>query len=253
MSRPARLLPLVLALAPCLALPPRLPASDSTRHGADPMLEPHTASLLVDYFETFLREKDIEAFRRSVTSRYTEGTLARLARSGGLQARRAAILALGLVGSFEVNEVVARGLRDPDPSIRNLAQNALWAIWYRADSPENNATLQEVRDLIGRERYAEAEALASRLIARAPGFAEAHNQKAIALFAQERFAESAASCRRVLERNPYHIGALGGLGQCYIRLDRRADALEVFRRAWKVQPYSTNLKETVEALEAEVD
>ncbi|MDB5352226.1 MAG: tetratricopeptide repeat protein [Planctomycetota bacterium] len=244
-------LTLVFAPAIWIANPPSCLASP--RHGADVMLEPHTASLLVDYFETFLREKDIEAFHRSVTARYTEGTLSRLARSGSLQARRAAVLALGLIGSFQVNETVARGLRDPDPVIRNLSHNALWAIWFRADTAENNATLQEVRDLIGRERYREAQDLAAKLIARSPNFAEAYNQRAIALFSQDKFAESAADCRQALERNPYHVGALAGLGQCFLRLDRRRDALATFRRALKVEPYSTSLKQTVEHLETEGD
>lgn len=215
------------------------------------MLEPHTASLLVDYFETFLRDKDIEAFHRSVTARYTEGTLGRLARSEGVRARRAAILALGLIGGFNSNETVARALKDTDLTVRNLAQNALWAIWFRADSPENNANLEQVRDLIGRERFREALDLASRLVAHAPGFAEAHNQRAIALFFLERITESAEACRQTLNRNPYHIGALAGLGQCYLKLDRREDALATFRRALKVQPFSENLKQTVDMLEAE--
>jgi tetratricopeptide (TPR) repeat protein len=223
------------------------------RDGAESLLEPPTSSILVDCFETFLRDKDLDAFQRGVMARYTEGTLARLARSGGIQARRAAFLALGLTGSFKVNEVVAKGLRDPDPAVRTLAQSALWSIWYRADSPENNAALGDVRELIGRQRYREAEELATRLIARAPAFAEAYNQRAIAMFFEERFAESALDCRRALERNPYHIGALGGLGQCCLRLDRRTDALATFRRALKIQPFSADLRETVEALEAEVE
>ena len=163
------------------------------------------------------------------------------------------ILALGLVGSFQVNETVARGLRDPDPAVRNLAHNALWAIWCRADTVENNATLREASDLIARSRFREAQDLCAQLIARAPNFAEAYNQKAIAHFSLDQFAESAAECRRALERNPYHIGALAGLGECYLRLYRRRDALATFRRALKVEPYSTTLRQTVELLEAEAD
>ena len=172
---------------------------------------------------------------------------------GSLQARRAAILALGLVGTFESNRVVAKSLADSDVAVRNLAQNALWAIWFRADTPENNALLQEVRDLIGRERLAEALAAADRLIARSPKFAEAHNQKAIILFAQGRFRESASACRKVLKQNPYHIGALGGLGQCEIKLELYQDALATFRKALSLQPYSEGLRETISVLEAEVE
>ncbi|MDR3638488.1 MAG: hypothetical protein P4L84_32085, partial [Isosphaeraceae bacterium] len=82
------------------------------------MLEPQTSSVLVDYYEGFLRDQDIERFRRQVASRYTEGTLARVADAGGTQARRAAVLALGALGTYESsNAAVARALRDSDPTV----------------------------------------------------------------------------------------------------------------------------------------
>ena len=253
-ARPAALATaLVAALAMAGALAPgRADAStDYTRHGAPPMSEPDAVPLLVCYFDGYLRDQDIEKFRLDVAARYTEGSLARLARSPSSKSRRAAVLALGLLGSFEANAAVARSLRDPDATVRNLANSALWAIWFRADSPENNATLEEVHDLINRRKFADAEDLATRLIDRAPKFAEAHNQRAIARFLRGRFAESLADCRRTLELNPYHIGALGGLGQCYLRLDRRDDALATYKRALKLQPFSEGLRETVAALEAD--
>jgi len=225
--------------------------SASSQHGVSAVPEPHNASLLIDYYEAFLRDHDIEVFQRSVVARYSEGTLTRVLQSGGTQARRAAVLALSLVGSFDVNGVVARALRDPDPAVRSLADTALWSIWFRADTPENNATLERVRALIQRQRLDDALELATRLIARAPKFAEAYNQRAIALFLMGRFEESASECRRVLERNPYHIGALSGLGQCYLRLNQHREALKVFRKALKLQPYSSGLREAVAALEAE--
>ena len=239
----------VLVLLASVALP-SLPSPCRARHGADAMLEPHTASLLVDYFDTFLRNQDIEAFRLSVMSRYGEGTLARLAQSGGTKAKRAAVLALGLLGSYEVNDVVAKRLADPDPVVRNLASNALWAIWFRADSAENNATLEQVRDLIGRERLQDAIELATKLIDRAPSFAEAYNQRAIASFHLGDFAASAADCRRVLERNPYHIGDLGGLAKSYLELGQRDEAIATFRRSLKLQPFDGDLRRAITILEA---
>ena len=215
------------------------------------MLEPHTGSLLIDYYETFLREQDVEAFRQHVAARYTEGTLGRLIESGDTQARRGAVLALGLFGSFESNAAVARALRDSDPTVRSLADNALWAIWFRADTPENNEDLERVRDLISRRRLEQAVEMATRLVARAPRFAEAYNQRAIAHFFQDHFEESAADCRRVLERNPYHFGALAGLARCQLKLDRRRDALNTFRRALRLQPFNDGLRDVVAALEAE--
>lgn len=214
------------------------------------MLEPHTGSLLVDYYETYLRDHDIDAFRLHVSSRYMEGTLARLVESPGTQARRAAVLALGLSGSFRVNAAVAKALRDTDPTVRGLADNALWAIWFRADTPENNATLEKVGALISHQRFEEAAELATRLIERSPKFAEAYNQRAIAEYFLGRFKQSAEDCRLVLERNPYHFGALSGLARCQLRGGQRESAIETLKRASKLQPFNDDIRRWRTALEA---
>ena len=246
---------LLLCLAPGLAAPPRAAqagvSSDSPRRiGAPGMLEPHTGSLLVDYYETYLRDQDIDAFRQHVSARYMEGTLARLIESPGLQARRASVLALGLFGSFEVNGAVAKALRDTDPTVRSLANNALWSIWFRADTPENNAMLEKVVRLISLQRYEEAALLASRLIDRAPRFAEAYNQRAIAEFSLGRFKECADDCRLVIARNPYHSGALSGLAKCQLHLGQREPAIETLRRVSKLQPYNQDVREWIASLES---
>jgi tetratricopeptide (TPR) repeat protein len=214
------------------------------------MLEPHTGSLLVDYYETFLRDHDINAFRQHVSARYMEGTLARLIESPNVQARRAAVLALGLFGSFEVNAAVAKAMRDSDPTVRDLADNALWAIWFRADTPENNATVATVSRLISQHRFEEAIDLATRLIARSPRFAEAYNQRAIAQYNLGRYKESAEDCRLVVDRNPYHVGALMGLAKCQRHLGQRETVIETLRRVAKLQPYNENVREWLTALEA---
>jgi hypothetical protein len=118
---------LVLALAPTLATrPPLAPAdvlADSPRRqGALGMPDPHSGSLLVTYYEAFLRDQNISAFRRQVLARYMEGTLTRLADTGNTQTRRASVFALGLIGSFQANPAVARALRDSDPTVRSLAE-----------------------------------------------------------------------------------------------------------------------------------
>jgi tetratricopeptide (TPR) repeat protein len=226
-------------------------SSDSSRrNGASGMLEPHTGSLLVDYYETYLRDQDIAAFRLHVSGRYMEGTLARLVDSPNTQARRAAVLALGLYGSFGANAAVARALKDSDPTVRSLADNALWAIWFRADTPENNATLEKVVNLISHQQFDDAAELATKLIDRAPRFAEAYNQRAIARYYTGRFAESAQDCQAVIERNPYHFGALAGLAKCQLRIGQREPAVATLRRASKLQPYNEELKAWITTLEA---
>ncbi len=212
---------------------------------------PHTGSLLVDYYEAFLKDHDLDGFRLNVSARYSEGTLARIVQSGETASRRAAILALGVFGTFEVNAVVGKALRDKDPVVRSLSESALWAIWFRADTPENNAKLEAVQARIVRNDLEQAIEKATDLIKVAPKFAEAYNQRAIAFYKLGELEKSADDCKRVLKHNPYHIGALSGLGQCEIRLGRRDDAIATFKKAVEVQPFNDGLRELVAELEAE--
>jgi tetratricopeptide (TPR) repeat protein len=207
--------------------------------------------LLVEYFRLLVADQDLEAFRGRVAARYSEETLCRLLSDApGSTTRQAAAAALGTLGGFrQSNPVLARALGDTDPVVRNLAEGSLWAIWFRADTPENNRMLQQVIQLVGQGEIRRAETLASRLIAIAPGFAEAYNQRAIIYFDQGRFAESAQDCQRVLSVNPYHVGALSGLFQCQILLDRPAEALKTLRKASKLQPYNMKFRETIRRLE----
>jgi tetratricopeptide (TPR) repeat protein len=222
--------------------------------GGPTVWESQTSSLLVDYYEAYLRERDLDQFRDRVIARYTEGTLGRVvSSSANVAARRGAVLALGVVGSFEQsNSALGRALRDQDPLVRAMAESALWTIWFRADSPENNQTLNEVSLLIQQERLEAAAGLASRLIARAPKFAEAFNQRAIALFFMGRFTESAEDCLRALRLNPYHFGALSGLAQCQLRLEQPHEALRTLRRASKLLPHSQSIRQNIQVLEAQI-
>jgi tetratricopeptide (TPR) repeat protein len=215
----------------------------------------HGRSLLIDYFKAFLSDKDIDTFKNRVAARYSEAMLGRiLTRSHSVTVRRAAVLSLGLLGSFqESNPVLGRALADSDPVARAMAEDALWSVWYRADTPENNQTLERVRVLIGRRQFREAEILATRLIAITPNFAEAYNQRAFAYFLEGRLAESASDCERVLTRNPFHIGAIEGLARCQLGLDRPRDALKSLRRALKLRPHNDALRAMVKSLEASIE
>jgi tetratricopeptide (TPR) repeat protein len=207
------------------------------------------AELLVVYFEGYVTNRDEEVFERNVAAHYTEEALAHLMLTGRPMVRQAAVLGLGRIGGYRMNAVVARALQDEDPTVRGLAEMALWSIWFRSDTPENNATLRQVSGLIEAGRSRDAELLATRLIAKAPTFAEAYNQRAIARWKLGRLGESIEDCKRVLERNPYHIGALSGMGQCHWRLGQQQEALNAFRRAARLQPRNENLREQVQALE----
>jgi tetratricopeptide (TPR) repeat protein len=212
-------------------------------------------SLLSEYYRRFLDDQDIEAFRDRADARYSEGALCRLLTdSPGVTTRRAAVVALGSLGTFpRSNPVLGRALRDSDPDVRRLAAGALWSLWFRADTPENNQALLEVVASFHRGDLSRAEALATRLIGVAPRFAEAYNQRAFIAFEQGRFDDSERDCRRVLELNPYHFGALDGLAQCQLQMDRPAQALETLRRASRLQPYNLGIQQSIRRIAARIE
>lgn len=254
--RPARIRAPLLLAACCAVASGLAPARAGTGRAdlADARRDPGDGGmLLIEYFRLLSADQDFEAFRGRVAARYSEETLCRLLTDApGITTRRASAVALGTVGGYRrSNPVLARALGDTDPLVRSLAEAALWAIWFRADTPENNRMLQRVIQLAGQGEMKQAETTATRLVAVAPGFAEAYNQRAIIYFAQGRFAESAEDCQRVLSINPYHFGALAGLFQCQLGLDRPDEALNTLRRAAKLQPYNMNFREFIRKLETQ--
>jgi tetratricopeptide (TPR) repeat protein len=188
----------------------------------------------------------LKTFKKKVSARYTEGTLQRLLDCSDSTVRQAAVLALGMLGTMDSNEPLAGLLKDEELRVRQLAADALWALWFRADSEANNRELQRVLRLTNPEA---AKGAFEILLKKAPNFAEAYNQRAILFFRHGDFQNSAADCERVLKLNPFHFGALGGLAQCYMKLRKPKAALKAFRAAYRLNPDLGGIKEAIRALE----
>ena len=184
-------------------------------------------------------------FRAAVRESYTEGTLQRLLAAPDAKVRRAAALALGLTGSSASVPAVATALRDDDPLVKHFATDALWELWFREGTEEQNQRLQDVvREPDPNRARAELEAL----LQEAPNFAEVHNQRAIWFFKRGEYARAVEDCETVLRLNPHHFGAAAGLGQCLLKLNRPRSALRAFRQALEINP-NLDLHDAVRALE----
>ncbi|HUY32571.1 MAG TPA: tetratricopeptide repeat protein [Pirellulales bacterium] len=204
---------------------------------------------LESLYQWYLDDADTATFISRVSAAYTVGTLERLAASGGRAARRAAMLALGSLADYESNAVLGRALRDDDRGVRCLAENGLRSLWCRAGDDSQRQRLGRVIQANSARHYHEAIARATELIAEAPGFAEAWNQRAIAYYGSGRYAEAIDDCKQALELNAYHFGAAAGMGECYLRLGRPRLALECFQRALKLNPGLEGVRAHVVALE----
>jgi tetratricopeptide (TPR) repeat protein len=191
-------------------------------------------------------------FRSAVRERYTEGTLQRLVNDPDVTVRRAAALALGLVGTMQSNAAVAARLHDDDPLAQRFAADAMWELWFRGGTPEQNLQLQQAVRVANADPDAGRAAL-DELIGDAPEFAEAYNQRAIGFFKRGEYARAVEDCEVVLRLNPYHFGAAAGMGQCLLKLKKPRAALRAFRQALDLNPALEHLKDTIQALEAALD
>ena len=191
----------------------------------------------------------MRSFGQAIGASYNESTLQRLLASGELTSRRAAALALGLLGTIESNPYLGQALHDEDTLLRKFAADSLWEIWLRSGSESQN---QELILALQLPDLAQALAALDELVREAPEFAEARNQRAILRFRRGDYSQSAKDCKEVLKLNPYHFGAAAGLGQCLIRMNKPRAALRAYQNALSIHP-GLDLAETIRELESALD
>lgn len=163
---------------------------------------------------------------------------------------RSAIVCLGLKGSLAHCRALAGMLRHADPGVVQLAENSLWQIWMRAGSPRGNALLARAIDLIRIDRFDEAARLLSDLSAAEPAYAEAHNQRGIALCFLDRFEEAGQAFQEALRLNGQHFAAAVSLGHTHVERGDLRGALEHYQHALQLHPQLEEIPEVVECLEA---
>lgn len=138
-------------------------------------------------------------------------------------------------------------LRGDDPALAARAEATLWEIWCRSGIPEVDRLLRQGIEAMERRELAEAVALFSRIIARAPDFAEGWNKRATARYVAEDYAGAVADCEETLARNRHHFGALSGQGLCHMALGQFWEAATLFRRALTVHPHLTSANHNLAA------
>ena len=191
---------------------------------------------LLRFYQRYLRDAETGPFIKAISEHYTVGTLMRLAGSQSYSSRRAAVMAIGFLGGYECNPTLGRALHDDDRGVRMIAETGIRQVWGRAGNEVQRQQLAAVIRLNSTRHCGEALLRASQLIAQAPWYAEAWNQRAVAHFELGRFDESVRDCQQVLDLNPYHFAAAASMGQSQLEQNDPVSALESFRRALKINP-----------------
>jgi len=191
---------------------------------------------LTTFYLDYLQQPDTARLVEQAVKYYGQPALLRLTASTQVETRRAVALVLGLVGTYEANAFLGRLLHDEDRSVRLLAENSIKNVWPRDGSKEQRHELREIMRLIAEQQFGEAVRVANNLLETTPLFAEARNQRAIALFALEEFQDALEDSAIVLDLNPFHFGAAIGMGHAYLQVKNKELAIMCFRHALQINP-----------------
>ena len=200
------------------------------------------------FYHAYLKKHDTRSYINQVMQYYDESTLIRLTQSECKEARRAAALTLGFIGTYQANDSLGRLLQDRDRTVRLIAENSVKAVWSRDGSEEQRQELYAVMRLIAAQNFGEAVRRANILLDDFPHYVEARNQRAIALFALKKFEEAIEDSRIVLDLNPYHFGAMIGMGHAYLQLQDQSSAIDCFQQALAINPNLDSVRRHLDRL-----
>ncbi len=199
-----------------------------------------------------LERKDLTGLLALLKTRWTYEELRALLHSDRhLDSKKVALLALGLVGGKCCVPELAVELRHPDRMVNEMAEHALWSVWFRCGTPQANHELARGAQAIERRDFPHAIKHFDRAISQSPDFAEAYNQRGLALYLMEEFEPSIDDCRKAFELMPCHFGALAGMGHCFAHLGKAEQAIECYQNALEVNPHLDCVRQAIEELKRE--
>jgi len=189
-----------------------------------------------------------DGLAREVSKRWTPGQLCGLLGCEDVDARRAVAVTVGLVGDVNVTRCLARALHDSDEQVNKMAEHGLWAIWFRAGSDRAMPAFRSGVEQLEHEQYPLAIQHLSQAIEQDHGFAEAHNQAAIAYYFLGDWPKAIHACREAIRHMPVHFGAVAGLGHCYAQIGELACSLHAYKHALRINPRMPAIEEAVNKL-----
>jgi tetratricopeptide (TPR) repeat protein len=139
--------------------------------------------------------------------------------------------------SLSINSLL-EDLKNSDVKVREQATRQIWRIWFQQKGISGLEKIDQSQKLLDTGKIPEAEAMLTELVESQSDFAEAWNRRAFLYYSISDYEKSLADCQQVIRLNPLHFGALHGMGLCYAALGKYSEAIQAFRSALVIQPYS---------------
>jgi tetratricopeptide (TPR) repeat protein len=176
-------------------------------------------------------------------------------------------LLAALAAAYLVTGVLAAGAGQDDPRLNALfaklktgsgeeardTERQIWQIWVEHKNPEIARLMQQGMAALNEDDAQAALDTFGQVVRADKNFAEGWNKRATVEFVMGDFDASVADIERTLALEPRHFGALSGLGQIYLAMNKKALALKALRAALAVDPHLDGVREKVDELKKEVE
>ncbi|MEM9295427.1 MAG: tetratricopeptide repeat protein [Planctomycetota bacterium] len=204
-----------------------------------------------DFLQTvrpWVEAHDPSALEAKARKHWSEADLGRWLRQPEAEVRQMAALVLAMIGGGASVGPLARALHDQDPAVVELAEHALWSVWFRLGCCSSAKPFERGVARLAEDDYPGAVALLTEAIAADPSFAEAYNQRSLAKYLSGADADALEDARAAVARMPSHFGALCGIGHCQAHLARYPEAIASYERALTVHPRMPCIEAAVDRL-----
>ena len=191
---------------------------------------------LATAYRRLLANADAPQYAAEVDEHYSPMTLAMLLTRGDVELRRAAAMALGLLGNSRSIEPLGRALSDVDRGVRLVADDSFRGLLLRDCAPTHHQQLLKVMHLTDGGEFAAALAPAMILAEQSPMYAEAHFQLASCWHGLDDYSKAAQSYIACLWRCRFHYTAWQGLARCQIMDGEYRSAAKSLSRCLDVVP-----------------
>ncbi len=183
-----------------------------------------------------LEEADAQALASAVLTRWKPAQLCQLLHHGDNEVRKLVCVTLGLIGDDRVVSCLAHTLRDDDPQVNEMAEHALWSIWFRGGTDAAQRMFRQGLEAMEHADLPRAVEKLNKACGLDPTFAEAHNQRSLCHYMTERWHDSLDAAGEAVAQMPYHFGALAQMGHAYVQIGEMDAAADCYRQALDINP-----------------
>ena len=130
---------------------------------------------------------------------------------------------------------------------------AIFRVWMYSGSPSVDLLMGRGLDAFAEKDYDRALFYFNEVVAIAPDFVEGWDKRAAIHYLKDDYAAALKDIERVLKLEPRHFSAMGGLAIMLRDLGDKKGALDLYRRALKINPWLDGAEQAEKSLSIEIE